>query len=159
MGELAQALGQSQPRVSRHLKLLTEAGLVERSPESWHVLARTGGALIGHATWYPRRLQVGAVGPFLRAAYVDAVAVDPEWQGRGVGSALLTRLAEATAGFELGALSTAGHSFYARLGWEIWQGPLAVRTPAGLELTAFDDPDDRVMVLRTPLTPPLDPPR
>jgi ArsR family transcriptional regulator len=28
--ELAQVLGQSQPRVSRHLKLLTEAGLVER---------------------------------------------------------------------------------------------------------------------------------
>jgi len=33
VGELAQALGQSQPRVSRHLKLLTEAGLVERTPE------------------------------------------------------------------------------------------------------------------------------
>jgi DNA-binding transcriptional ArsR family regulator/precorrin-6B methylase 2 len=33
VGELAQALGQSQPRVSRHLRLLTEAGLVERTPE------------------------------------------------------------------------------------------------------------------------------
>ena len=49
--------------------------LVERSPESWHVLARTGGALIGHATWYPRRLQVGAVGPFLRARDWEATAV------------------------------------------------------------------------------------
>src|SRR5450755_4721209 len=31
--ELARILGQSQPRVSRHLKLLTEAGLVERFPD------------------------------------------------------------------------------------------------------------------------------
>jgi ArsR family transcriptional regulator len=31
--ELTQILGQSQPRVSRHLRLLTEAGLVERFPE------------------------------------------------------------------------------------------------------------------------------
>lgn len=42
VGELAQALGQSQPRVSRHLKLLTEAGLVERSPEGAWVYYRLG---------------------------------------------------------------------------------------------------------------------
>ena len=30
--ELTRILGQSQPRVSRHLKLLAEAGLVERFP-------------------------------------------------------------------------------------------------------------------------------
>src|SRR5579885_3499415 len=36
VSELAQILGQSQPRVSRHLKLLCEAGLVDRFPEgSW----------------------------------------------------------------------------------------------------------------------------
>lgn len=34
--ELTEILGQSQPRVSRHLKVLMEAGLVSRSPEgSW----------------------------------------------------------------------------------------------------------------------------
>jgi ArsR family transcriptional regulator len=34
--DLTRVLGQSQPRISRHLKLLAEAGLVERSPEgSW----------------------------------------------------------------------------------------------------------------------------
>jgi len=38
--EIAQALGQSQPRVSRHLKLLTEAGLVERAPEGAWVFYR-----------------------------------------------------------------------------------------------------------------------
>jgi ubiquinone/menaquinone biosynthesis C-methylase UbiE len=40
VGELAQALGQSQPRVSRHLKLLTEASLVERAPEGAWVFYR-----------------------------------------------------------------------------------------------------------------------
>ena len=29
VGEIAQVLGQSQPRVSRHVKILAEAGLVE----------------------------------------------------------------------------------------------------------------------------------
>src|SRR6478672_11934725 len=34
--DLTRILNQSQPRISRHLKLLAEAGLVERSPEgSW----------------------------------------------------------------------------------------------------------------------------
>jgi ArsR family transcriptional regulator len=43
--ELMRVLGQSQPRVSRHLKLLTDAGLLERIPEgAWvfHRLARNG---------------------------------------------------------------------------------------------------------------------
>lgn len=36
VGELAQVLGQSQPRVSRHLKILADAGLLERRKEgSW----------------------------------------------------------------------------------------------------------------------------
>jgi ArsR family transcriptional regulator len=48
VGELAQVLGQSQPRVSRHVKILTDAGLAERRKEgSWVFLslgdaARTG---------------------------------------------------------------------------------------------------------------------
>jgi len=36
VGELAQVLGQSQPRVSRHLKILADSGLLERRKEgSW----------------------------------------------------------------------------------------------------------------------------
>src|SRR3954454_16884131 len=44
VGELAQVLGQSQPRVSRHLKILADAGVLERRKEgSWVflTLART----------------------------------------------------------------------------------------------------------------------
>lgn len=43
VGELAQALGQSQPRVSRHLRVLTEAGLVARAPEGAWVFYRLAG--------------------------------------------------------------------------------------------------------------------
>jgi ArsR family transcriptional regulator len=42
VGELAQVLGQSQPRVSRHLKILADAMVVERRKEgSWVFLALT----------------------------------------------------------------------------------------------------------------------
>jgi ubiquinone/menaquinone biosynthesis C-methylase UbiE/DNA-binding transcriptional ArsR family regulator len=43
VGELAQVLGQSQPRLSRHLKFLTAAGLVERLPEGAWVFYRLPG--------------------------------------------------------------------------------------------------------------------
>ena len=47
VSELTQILGQSQPRVSRHLKLLCEAGLLDRFPEgNWvfYRLSRSGRA-------------------------------------------------------------------------------------------------------------------
>ncbi|MFT5657487.1 MAG: ubiquinone/menaquinone biosynthesis C-methylase UbiE [Gammaproteobacteria bacterium] len=40
VSELVQILGQSQPRVSRHLKLMVEAGLLERLPEGAQVYFR-----------------------------------------------------------------------------------------------------------------------
>jgi ArsR family transcriptional regulator len=40
--DLTRILGQSQPRISRHLKLLAEAGLVERAPEGSWVYFRLG---------------------------------------------------------------------------------------------------------------------
>src|SRR4051812_21674552 len=41
--ELCRVLAQSQPRVSRHLKLLAEAGLVERFPDGAWVFYRLTG--------------------------------------------------------------------------------------------------------------------
>jgi ubiquinone/menaquinone biosynthesis C-methylase UbiE len=38
--EMVDILGQSQPRLSRHLKLLCDAGLLERAPEGVHVYFR-----------------------------------------------------------------------------------------------------------------------
>ena len=48
VGELAQVLGQSQPRVSRHVKILIDAGLAERRKEgSWVFVALGADALVG----------------------------------------------------------------------------------------------------------------
>ncbi len=42
VGEVAQVLGQSQPRVSRHVKILIDAGLAERRREGSWVFVRLG---------------------------------------------------------------------------------------------------------------------
>ena len=48
VGELAQVLGQSQPRVSRHVKILVDAGLAERRKEgSWVFVALGAGDVTG----------------------------------------------------------------------------------------------------------------
>ena len=65
VAELVQILGHSQPRVSRHLKLLTDAGLVERFPDGAWVFYRLCGA-------EPQRSLVQAV---LERTRVD----DPEF--------------------------------------------------------------------------------
>src|ERR1700754_480991 len=53
VSELVDIVGQSHPRVSRHLKLLTEAGLIDRFKEgSWvfyRACARGPGAYLGEA--------------------------------------------------------------------------------------------------------------
>jgi ArsR family transcriptional regulator len=56
--ELCRVLDQSQPRVSRHLKLLAEAGLVERFPDGAWVFYRltTGGAAAEWAAEMLRRI-------------------------------------------------------------------------------------------------------
>lgn len=47
VSELIEIVGQSQPRVSRHLKLLSEAGLVERFKEGSWVFCRAAGRGMG----------------------------------------------------------------------------------------------------------------
>ena len=44
VANLTSILGQSQPRISRHLKILTEAGVVERYPEGAQVMCRVSKA-------------------------------------------------------------------------------------------------------------------
>ena len=41
VGELAEVLEQSQPRISRHIRILTEAGLVEKRKEGSWVFLKT----------------------------------------------------------------------------------------------------------------------
>ena len=120
--------------------------------DSMHVLAREHDILVAHACWAIRWLQPENLPP-LRTAYVDAVATEPALQGRGIGTIVMQRFAREAAGYQLNALSSEqAVGFYERLGWERWRGPLAARTPAGLEPT----PGHLVLIHRTPTTPALD---
>jgi GNAT superfamily N-acetyltransferase len=126
------------------------AGIMAAFPDATHVLASTAEELVSHALWVPRTLV--ADGRALRSAYVEAVATEPRHQGRGYASRVLRAVAAAITGYDVGALSPSDAAFYARLGWEAWRGPLAVATDAGMVPT----PDEEVMILRLPATPPLD---
>jgi aminoglycoside 2'-N-acetyltransferase I len=116
-----------------------------------HVLARLNGRLVGHALWVTRWLQPAGRAP-LRTAYVEGVAVDMSLRRQGIGTMVMRRVGEAIQAYELGGLSTGSDSFYARLGWQSWCGPLSIRTTNGEIAT----PADRLMVLLLPQTPRLD---
>src|SRR5713101_5574572 len=117
-----------------------------------HVLAFLDADLVCHAVATTRWVQPGGL-DVLKTAYIDAVSTLPSRQGCGYGSESMRRLADDIGDYEIGCLQNDKPGFYARLGWELWRGPLAVRTNYGLIPT----PDQRgVMVLRLPKTPPLD---
>jgi aminoglycoside 2'-N-acetyltransferase I len=117
-----------------------------------HFLAYRGSELLSHAVVTTRWAQPEGH-PVLRTAYVDAVSTLPDAQGRGFASATMRALAAGIDDYEIAGLETQRETFYERLGWEIWRGPLAGRTEDGLIPT----PDVRsVMVLRLPRTPAID---
>jgi aminoglycoside 2'-N-acetyltransferase I len=117
-----------------------------------HALGYRGQELVSHAVVTLRWLQPEGL-PMLRTAYVDAVATLPAFQGQGIGSMVMRHLATLLSDFEIACLETDRVSFYARLGWEEWRGPLAGRQ--GTEL--LPTPDQKgIMILRLARTPPLD---
>jgi aminoglycoside 2'-N-acetyltransferase I len=118
-----------------------------------HVVVRDGGDFISHAAVVERRLVAGDRP--VRTGYVEGVATRPRAQGQGHGSRVMTAVAVIVrARYELGALGTGRQGFYARLGWELWQGPTSVISPDGPERTP--DEDGAIMVLRTAATATLD---
>jgi aminoglycoside 2'-N-acetyltransferase I len=120
-----------------------------------HFLVADDATIVGHASVVPRELHVA--GRPLRTGYVEAVAIDPERHGQGLGSRLMGEVnGYVTSHYELGALGTERHAFYERLGWQTWQGPTSVRTADGERPTP--DEDGYILVLPTPTTPfvPLD---
>jgi GNAT superfamily N-acetyltransferase len=112
---------------------------------STHVLATLDGRLVGHACWTSRQLQPAGLSP-LRTAWVDAVSVAPTHQRRGIGTLVMRRLADETADFDLRALGTEQMAYFARLGWETWDGPTR---------GVLHDPLDSLMILRTATSPQL----
>ena len=103
VGELVQVLGQSQPRLSHHLKALTTAGLVERLPEGSFVFYRAA----SH----------GAGRQFLESLFAQT---DPE-QGEFVRD--FARLEEVSA-----ARADAAESYFASVA-ETWDTVRGLHSP------------------------------
>ena len=118
-----------------------------------HVVLDVDREILSHASVVEREIHVG--GRPARTGYVEAVATAPGWQGRGLGTRVMTDVNEIITGrYELGVLGTGEHHFYERLGWRTWRGRSFVRTDEGIVPTPDDD--GYIMVLATPTSPPLD---
>ncbi len=110
------------------------------------------GRIVAHAAIVDRLLYPGDA--VLRSGYVEAVAVLPELQRQGHGTQVMEVIDRMIdEGYELGALGTGSHAFYARLGWVTWQGPTWIRERDGSLLRSTDEDGD-IMVRRTSTTPP-----
>lgn len=108
--------------------------------------------IVAHAAIVDRLLYPGDF--TLRAGYVEAVAVWPDVQRNGLGTQVMEVIDEMIDNdYELGALGTGSHGFYARLGWVAWQGPTWIRERDG-HLERSPDEDGDIMVRLTPSTPP-----
>jgi aminoglycoside 2'-N-acetyltransferase I len=118
-----------------------------------HFVLEVDGEIVTHAAVVERLLHIGDRP--VRAGYVEAVATIPAHDGRGFGSRVMSEVNTHIRGaYELGALGTGRHHFYERLGWQTWQGPAYVRTPAGPRRTPEDE--GSILVLRTPTSPPFE---
>jgi aminoglycoside 2'-N-acetyltransferase I len=118
-----------------------------------HFLAYQDERLISHAVITTRWLQPDGQ-PILKTAYIDAVSTLPTHQGQGYGSAVMQQLAkDIDSEYGIACLETDRESFYWRLGWETWRGPLAGRSEQGLVPTPHQH---GIMILRLSGTPALD---
>ena len=121
--------------------------------DGMHFLTYRETQIVGHAVVTTRWVQPEHL-PILRTAYVDAVAILPGYQRRGLGSALMRELAAHLGEYDLACLETEQPAFFEQLGWERWRGPRAGRA-AGNKLIRTPD-EQNILILRVSSTPPLD---
>ena len=117
-----------------------------------HILLYLGEELVSHALWVTRLMQAGD-SCIMKTAYVEAVATLPIHQGKGYATAVMTRLEEEVQDYDIAALSPSDISFYERLGWRLWDGPLSFCKEGNITPTK---PESRVMIYFLPRTPDLD---
>jgi len=126
-------------------------------PETTHVLGWLDDKLVTHALWVVRELQL-ADGTPLRTAYIEGVATGEAYRNRGYATQVMERVAVEIQMFDIGGLAPFSIEYYARLGWEVWRGPLWIRQDGEIKPTPPDEDGDEecLMILRLSKTPLLD---
>lgn len=126
--------------------------IINRFEGPVHVLGYYEDILVTHALWIERYLQLEGL-PLLRTAYVEAVATHPDYRCRGFASGIMRKVVEEIQDFDVAGLAPFSVEYYARLGWELWQGPLYERMEDSYVASL---PEDELMIYRLPKTPLLD---
>ncbi len=113
-----------------------EADIVDRirreAPDGWHSLVAIGprGRIVGHLLLSPCPVEDDDGRTIARVLAVGPVAVHPEVQSRGVGSALMTAALGLAVARAVPALVLLGHPwYYPRFGFEPARG-LGLQPPA-----------------------------
>ena len=129
-----------------------------------HVLGRVNGLLVTHGAWVPRWMQLEDAQPkvMMRTAYIEAIATDEAYRNRGYAASIMHQIAEEIQDFDIAGLSPFSVVYYAKLGWEEWQGELLIRKDGQLLPTILppdengEEDEECLMILRLPNTPELD---
>lgn len=116
-----------------------------------HALVLEDDALVAHGALVMRRLL--HEGRSLRCGYLEAVAVHPDAQRRGLGSMVMASLEELAPAYDVLALSASerGAPLYESRGWSLWRGDSSVVAAGGLQPTPEDDGSIWVLPGGTPL--------
>lgn len=106
-----------------------------------HAYVVVDGQVVAHGSLVRRHCYLGADLRPLRLGYVEAVAVHPAHQRRGLGSAVMAALEELAPAYDLLALgaSDEGRPMYDARGWVPWRGSLHALGPSGVERTAEEE--------------------
>lgn len=104
-----------------------------------HALVVEDRRVVAHGCVVLRRFLLGE--RVLRVGYVEAVAVEPDLQRQGLGTAVMAALERLAPAYDLLALgaSDEGRPMYDARGWVPWRGPLHVLGPSGVERTAEEE--------------------
>lgn len=127
-------------------RALMDAAFTDFGDHDWshalggmHALAIEEGRVLAHGSLVSRRLRQGE--RELSCGYVEAVAVHPDAQRGGLGSAVMAALEDLAPAYDLLALSASarGVPLYRARGWTLWRGPSSVLTLDGRVPTPDDD--------------------
>lgn len=103
--------------------------------DQWLLLVKSilGNGVYDLRSWLRWQAEVGRFHPTESHYYLEYIGVDPEYQGRAIGTTLLQRLVvkadEEQVGCYLENANPRNLSFYQRLGFEIWEEKEVIGLP------------------------------